>query len=607
MIGAPSTASKLNYSSGTIAGKGPAGGFIRPPSPSKNKTPSTYRPGHVPKRSLSTNTGIAKPPGSTYSASPYSARAPSPTAARPLSTATSIRSSTSRPSSRIGSFTSKSPLRRPGQSARSPTDSKDVGDRPVSVASLRRPSSQIRSPDEASTRSPIDPLSAWEPPDRPEKRAEALPTSESPPDEKKPSSSSTLRQQIAEAKAVARNSQRNKKSEEENQISSACDFENVEDPFNTKPKDGKDLLRKRVDDARRDGRLNIAAMGLLDLPDEVISMYDSQQMESSSVPWNEAVDLVRFNAADNDISELPEKAFPDVSLADLVEDEESKGNQFGGLEHLDLHGNKLTNLTMGIRQLTRLTTLNLSRNNLETSVFDIVTKIPTLCDLKLANNQFTHELPESIGRLSLLETLDLSHNKLNSLPASMRELSRLRTLSLSHNRLQSLPFGVFNQLKTLRELSASHNAFSGALFPSSVAEMKNLKILDVSDNAVASLNFSKVLKLPSLIRLDISRNRLGMFPDISEWINLTVLVADENALSDLPRGMVNLKEKLKTVSLERNSIRDVDEAVADMEALETLGVAGNPLRERKLLNMDTYAIKQEMSRRRDLAREFTGS
>lgn len=119
------------------------------------------------------------------------------------------------------------------------------------------------------------------------------------------------------------------------------------------------MLSRRIDAARRDGRLNIAAMDFKQIPEEVLTMYDSQAMEASSVSWNETVDLVRLNAADNSFEELSRDAFPDASPAVLASMEDAKGNQFGGLENLDLHGNLLRSVPIGLRRLERLTSLNL--------------------------------------------------------------------------------------------------------------------------------------------------------------------------------------------------------------------------------------------------------
>lgn len=88
-------------------------------------------------------------------------------------------------------------------------------------------------------------------------------------------------------------------------------------------------------------------------------MYDGAAMEKSGVSWYEAVDLIRFIAADNEIEGIGDGVFPDVSKEALALEEESRGNQFGGLELLDLHGNMLMQIPMGLRRLEQLTTLNL--------------------------------------------------------------------------------------------------------------------------------------------------------------------------------------------------------------------------------------------------------
>ena len=90
-------------------------------------------------------------------------------------------------------------------------------------------------------------------------------------------------------------------------------------------------------------------------------MYDEAAMQQSSLAWNETIDLAYFNAADNEIDDIDEEIFPDMSMEQLAEMPGSKGNQFGGLETLDLHGNMLRSIPLGIRRLERLTTLNLVR------------------------------------------------------------------------------------------------------------------------------------------------------------------------------------------------------------------------------------------------------
>ena len=88
-------------------------------------------------------------------------------------------------------------------------------------------------------------------------------------------------------------------------------------------------------------------------------MYNLESIANQNASWAESVDLTRLMAADNEIELLQDEVFPDVDPRELLEDEDAKGNQFGGLETLDLHGNILIALPLGLRRLELLTTLNL--------------------------------------------------------------------------------------------------------------------------------------------------------------------------------------------------------------------------------------------------------
>lgn len=185
-------------------------------------------------------------------------------------------------------------------------------------------------------------------------------------------SSFALREQIAKAKAAKR-AQTSRQASGTQKVDSmeefsiipagTFDFGLMEDPFNQQRSldATKGLLRKRVDSARMDGRLNIAAMGLKEIPAEVTEMYNFDAMNSHCGSWAESVDLTRFIAADNEFEVLGDDIFPDIDPQELLNDDDSKGNIFGGLETLDLHGNLLKTLPLGLRRLELLTTLNLVR------------------------------------------------------------------------------------------------------------------------------------------------------------------------------------------------------------------------------------------------------
>lgn len=194
----------------------------------------------------------------------------------------------------------------------------------------------------------------------------AAPPAETP--AKPASSSNALREQIAKAREAAKQ-QRAKAEPTRNSTPpsdvivpdpaeiATFDFGLADDPFNQGPKGGKSVLRRRIDGARGDGRLNIAAMGLKEIPDDVLSMY-IYDPNDTKVAWGEVVDLTSILAADNELEIIPDSMFPDVSVEDMIDSDEA-GPQFGGVQNIDLHGNMLRELPMGLRRLTQLSKLNL--------------------------------------------------------------------------------------------------------------------------------------------------------------------------------------------------------------------------------------------------------
>ena len=60
-------------------------------------------------------------------------------------------------------------------------------------------------------------------------------------------------------------------------------------------------------------------------------------------------------------------------------------------------------------------------------------------------------IDDSIGELSILQNLNLSHNQLKTLPNKICELRRLINLNLSHNQLNVLP-KLLGQIDDLEDL-----------------------------------------------------------------------------------------------------------------------------------------------------------
>ncbi|KAK1092084.1 hypothetical protein LTR48_005030 [Friedmanniomyces endolithicus] len=293
------------------------------------------------------------------------------------------------------------------------------------------------------------------------------------------SSSTALREQIAAAKAAARKEKAKNDSPQQvdrAQIETSDIATHVSvDPFNLAPKDPNHILRNRIKTAWTDGKLNIAAMGLKQIPRDVLKMFDAKAMEEGNVNWAEVVDLTKLIAADNELESLCDESFPDAPAeqwADVGEGE--LGSPFGGLETLDLHGNNLSALPAGMRRLERLTIINLAHNKLDNSCLDVVSQIHSLKDLRLGHNNLSGNLSSAICGLTNLEVLDVQANRLLSLPEALRELVGLKVLNITE-----LPEG-FTTLRKLRNVNLTSNELR--MIDPEIARMEGLEVLILAAN-----------------------------------------------------------------------------------------------------------------------------
>ncbi|KAH8808520.1 hypothetical protein F5884DRAFT_732952 [Xylogone sp. PMI_703] len=415
-----------------------------------------------------------------------------------------------------------------------------------------------------------------------------------------------LRDQIAKAKAAKRAAMR-KASETPSEMGEQAatvpgdgsfDFGLSDDPFNQNmdPSGNKGLLRKRIDAGRTTGRLNIAAMGFKEIPEEVLNMYNLEAIGGDGSAWAESVDLTRFVAADNEIEFIGDNVFPDFDSREAMDDDdESKGNQFGGLETLDLHGNLLKSIPLGFRRLELLTTLNLSNNKLDNQCLEIISQVPSLRDLKLAGNALSGPLGNDLAKLENLEILEIQRNDLTSLPDDLVNLVHLRILNIGENRFASLPFEKLRYLP-LVEIIAPKNNLSGVLITEEVEELSHLQVLDVTGNSLTEISMFPCIRFPALHQLSCSSNRLSGLPEMTTWTSLLTLTAEDNNISALPEGFTSLP-KVKIVDFNGNNIKTLDPAIGAMENLDVFHVSANPLQEKKFSSMTTEELKRALKAR----------
>ena len=106
-------------------------------------------------------------------------------------------------------------------------------------------------------------------------------------------------------------------------------------------------------------------------------------------------------------------------------------------------------------------------------------------------------LPESIGKLRALTTLNVSGNQLTELPAAIGSLAALTALNVSGNQLMELP-AVIGSLAALTELWVDNNQLTE--LPAAIGSLTALSMLGVSGNPLQLPPLAVAERGPAAIR-----------------------------------------------------------------------------------------------------------
>lgn len=172
-------------------------------------------------------------------------------------------------------------------------------------------------------------------------------------------------------------------------------------------------------------------------------------------------------------------------------------------------------------------------------------------------------LPESIGDLDALETLQVEENALTSLPKSIRNLSSLKCLWLGGNHLTTLPESIGN-LKSLQYLIIDDNHLT--TLPESIGNLKSLRTLRLKGNQIKTLP-ETIGNLKSLRYLVLEGNQLTTFHETIGNLSSLTLVIKNNPLKTFPASIERL-ESLEKIILSSDQLTLLPESLKDRKKIE---------------------------------------
>ncbi|MCI0750545.1 MAG: leucine-rich repeat domain-containing protein [Flammeovirgaceae bacterium] len=266
-----------------------------------------------------------------------------------------------------------------------------------------------------------------------------------------------------------------------------------------------------------------------------------------------------------------------------------------------------THLPKSYKKISRLDSLDLSRNNL--TLFPDVSKNKKLTklvlfenslstfhskgskylkELNIRNNKYS-AIDNSISRYPELKKLTANNNAISHVDEAISQLKNLEQLSFYQNKLPSIPSALY-ALTNLRDIDLYYNEIER--IEPKISNLKNVEILYLSNNKIFSLPES-IGELSNLKELYIHHNRISNLPaSLSKLTSLKVLRMNNNYFSTIPESILKLSN-LENLDLSHNSLHHFPKELASLTKLQLFNAVNNPWENAEDFNW----VKQELKSR----------
>ncbi len=326
--------------------------------------------------------------------------------------------------------------------------------------------------------------------------------------------------------------------------------------------------------ANRDSitKISVLGNGRRTLPDSIYLYRNLQELE-----------LIGFRLSKVPVKLLRSSVLKQLTLHNNFPDSPLRLGRSKSLTTLIIRGDEKGMLPRSFRKLKRLTTLNLSRNNL--------TELPMtrgnrkLNSLVLTGNSIT--LDRYVPQARSLKSLDLNVNKVTVVPEWIRNFRNLKSINFNNNRVERIEAGI-GEIAGLEEISLYRNNL--AEVPPVLYTMTSLRVIDLYYNHISTVDKS-IANWKNMEILYLANNELYSIPEeIGQLSKLRELYVHHNKLSSLPESIGNLKG-LHVLRINNNRLVDWPVGMFELKSLVNFDCSYNLFETLPIENLSFHDLK----------------
>nr|XP_006817047.1 PREDICTED: leucine-rich repeat and death domain-containing protein 1-like [Saccoglossus kowalevskii] len=278
----------------------------------------------------------------------------------------------------------------------------------------------------------------------------------------------------------------------------------------------------------------------------------------STVSQMTKLTYLNVEARANCIVSLPEKMAPEM------------------LEELYLDDNELNDISnVKFNSMAKLRILSLRNNHLQT-IPDSLGRVFNLETLDLEGNQI-NDIPENLS-WTRLKKINLSKNKLKQFPTQLEKAPQLENLNLSNNTLgDTTTRTLFSTLQKLKCLNIKNT--DSKHIPDGCCHSENLEELILSDNNIEEIPHD-IQQMKNLQELHIDNNNIEVVPKhVFQHTSLKSIHANDNKIHTVSHKISanNKGRRLTLLDMSNNILKSLPSSLQNVTTLKTFDVSYNQM------------------------------